>query len=69
MLEQDISRVLFPEPAYGGLRGNDHSSSLDVTTEVKRPTRELGRTTLNRSLIWSCSEWGLHSSRRHQRDW
>ena len=27
-------------------RDNDHSSSFDVTIEIKRPTRELGRTTL-----------------------
>ena len=70
MLEQAISRVLVPEvPTSVGLRDNDHSSSPDVTIGVKRPTRELGRTTLKCPLIWSCSRWGLPSSRRHQRDW
>ena len=68
MLEQDVSRILFPE-AFIRLRDNDHSSSLDVTIEVERPTRELGRTTLNRSPIWSFSWWGLPSSHRHRRDW
>jgi len=50
-------------------RDNGHSSSLDVAIEIKRPTRELGRTTLQRSPIWSCSRWGLPSTRCHQRDW
>jgi hypothetical protein len=68
MSEQAISRVLFPE-AVARLRDNDHSSSADVTIDVKRPTRELGRTTLKRSPIWSCSGRGLPSSRRHRRDW
>jgi len=66
--EKAISRVLFPERVTR-LRDNDHSSSLDVTVEIKRPTRELGRTTLSRSPIWFCSRWGLPSPRRHRRDW
>ena len=68
MPEQPISRVLFPEPVTW-IRDNDHSSSLDVTVKVERPTRELERTTLKRSPIRSCSGWGLPSSRRHRRDW
>jgi hypothetical protein len=43
MLEQAISRVLFPPYET---EDNDHSSSPGVTTGLKRPTRELGRTTL-----------------------
>ena len=66
--EKAISRVLFPE-GVTRLRDNDHSSSLDVTVEIKRPTRELGRTTLSRSPIWFCSRWGLPSPRRHRRAW
>jgi len=66
MSKQAISRVLFPE-AITRHRDNDHSSSLAVTREVKRPTRELGRTTLHCSPIWSCSGWGLHSLRRRRR--
>ena len=68
MSEQAVSRVLFPEEV-AHLRDNDHSSSLDVTVEVKRPTRELGRTALRRPPIWSCSWWGLPSSHRHRQDW
>jgi hypothetical protein len=43
MPEQAVSRVLFPPR---GAKDNDHSSSPGVTTGIKRPTRELGRTTL-----------------------
>jgi len=68
MSEQAVSRVLFPK-AVTRFWDNDHSSSLDVTIEIKRPTRELGRTTLKCSPIWSCSGWGLPSSRRHRRNW
>ena len=68
MLEQAISRVLSPLSSHP-LGGNDHSSSLNVTIEIKRPTRELERTTLKRSLIWSFSGWGLPSSCRHRQDW
>ena len=32
-------------------RNNDHSSSLAVADEIERPTRELGRTTLNVPLF------------------
>jgi hypothetical protein len=68
ILEQAISRVLFSRSSH--LFGNNgHSSSLNVTIEIKRPTRELERTTLKRSLIWSCSEWGLPSSCRRRQDW
>jgi len=44
MSEQAVSRVLFPE-AVTRFRDNGHSSSLDVAIEIKRPTREPGRTT------------------------
>ena len=51
MLEQAVSRVLFPAVPQRGLPDDDHSSSLDVTIEVEQSTRELERTTLNRSLF------------------
>ncbi len=38
-------------PLVGALPDDDHSSSLDVTVEVKQSTRELERTTLKRSLL------------------
>jgi len=66
--EQEISRVLFPE-GVALFRGDDHSSKLDVAVELERPTRELGRTTLQRPPIWSCSRRGLPSPRRHRRGW
>jgi len=51
MLKQAISRVLFPKAARGGLRDDDHSSSLDVAVKIERPTRGLGRTTLSLPLF------------------
>jgi len=48
MSEQAVSRVLFPPHRAGD---NDHSSSPGVTTGIKRPTRELGRTTLGAPLF------------------
>jgi len=68
MPEQEISRVLFPE-GVARLRGDDHSSNLGVAAEFKRPTRGLGRTTLERPPIWFCSRRGLPSPRRHRRGW
>ena len=51
MLEQAISRVLFPEVVQGTLRNDDHSSSLDVAVKIKRPTRGFRRTTLKLPLF------------------
>jgi hypothetical protein len=48
MPEQAISRVLFP---LREARDNDHSSSPCVATGIERPTRELGRTTLDAPLF------------------
>ena len=50
MSKQFISRVLFSERVTR-FRKNDHSSSLAVTDEIKRPTREHERTTLNVPLF------------------
>ena len=50
MSKQPISRVLFPSEITLW-RENDHSSSLDVTIEIKQPTRELERTTLSVPLF------------------
>ncbi len=44
MSKQSISRVLYLEKV-SHFRNNGHSSSLAVTGEVERPTRELERTT------------------------
>ena len=51
MLEQAISRVLFPEAMLGTVRNDDHSSSLDVTIKIERPTRGIRRTTLKLPLF------------------
>jgi hypothetical protein len=59
---------------------DDHSSGTYVTACLKRPNPEAsGEQPLSRSppsgrkweslSIWSCSGWGLPSSRRHHRDW
>jgi len=50
MSKQSISRVLFSE-RVARFRNNDHSSSLAVADEIKRPTRELERTTLDVPLF------------------
>ena len=50
MSKQSVSRVLFFERVTH-FRNNDHSSSLAVADEIKRPTRELERTTLNVPLF------------------
>jgi hypothetical protein len=48
MSEQAVSRVLFPPHRAGD---NDHSSSPGVANGIERPTRELGRTTLDAPLF------------------
>jgi len=50
MSKQSISRVLFFEKVTL-FRNNGHSSSLAVAGEIKRPTRELERTTHNVPLF------------------
>ena len=40
-----------PQDPHMGFWGNDHSSSPDVATRIKRPTREFGRTTLKLPLF------------------
>ncbi len=42
---------------------------MPVTRHLLRPTRELGRATLKRSPIWSCTGWGLPSFPGHPRNW
>jgi hypothetical protein len=51
MLEQAVSRVLFSEAMQGMVRNDDHSSSLDVTIKIKRPTRGFRRTTFKLPLF------------------
>ena len=42
---------------------------VPVARHLLRPTRELGRATLKRSPIWSCTGWGLPSFPGHPRNW
>jgi len=42
---------------------------MPVARHLLRPTRELGRATLKRSSIWSCTGWGLPSFPGHPRNW
>jgi len=42
---------------------------MAVTRHLLRLTRELGRATLGRSPIWSCTGWGLPSFPGHPRNW
>jgi len=74
---KSISRVLFRLHLADG---DDHSSRTYVTACLKRPNPEaLGEQPLSpfirsgtnweRLPIWSCSGWGLPSSRCHHRDW
>ncbi len=43
--EQPVSRILFPRPVTR-IRGDDHSSGMPIARHLTRPTRELGRATL-----------------------
>jgi hypothetical protein len=74
---RSISRVLFRLRLADG---DDHSSRTHVTACLQRPNPEaLGEQPLSpfirsgtneeRPPIWSCSGWGLPSSRCHHRDW
>jgi hypothetical protein len=42
---------------------------MPVARHLLRPTRELGRATLKRSSIWSCTGWGLPSFPGHPGNW
>ena len=42
---------------------------MPVARHLLRPTRELGRATLKRSPIWSCTGWGLPSFPGHPENW
>ena len=42
---------------------------MPVARHLLRPTRELGRATLKRSPIWSCTGWGLPSFPGHPGNW
>ena len=42
---------------------------MPVARHLLRPTRELGRATLERSPIWSCTGWGLPSFPGHPGNW
>ena len=64
--ENPISRVLYVATVSRQRHGT-HSSRIAVTDDLERPTRELGRTALERSPIWSCSGWGLPGRPRYRR--
>ncbi len=64
--EQTISRVLFPRKPRRAFTGNGHSAGTAVARRLVRPTREhkdgppSGEPEgSRRSLIWSCTGWGL----------
>ena len=42
---------------------------MPVARHLLRPTRELGRATLKRPPIWSCTGWGLPSFPGHPGNW
>jgi len=65
MLEQPISRVLslIQDQAMAFHLGRLlPGASSDLPGSI-------GRATLNRFPIWSCTGWGLPSSQCHHRDW
>ena len=66
--EQFISRVLFP-PRVTPWRATIIPLRVPVARHLMRPTRELGRATLERSSIWSCTGWGLPSFPGHPGNW
>ena len=66
--EQFISRILFLAQV------SHHQATIihlwmPVARHLLRPTRELGRATLYRPPIWSCTRWGLPSFPDHSRNW
>src|SRR5882672_7596120 len=54
--------------SVGFLRG-DHFSGTSVAGRLKQPTRESSEAGHLSSPIWSFSEWGLPSRRRHRPRW
>jgi len=66
--EQFISRILFL------IRITQDQVTIihlwmPVARHLLQPTRELGRATLGRSSIWSCTEWGLQSFPSRPGNW
>ena len=66
--EQPVSRILFPD------RVTPHRATIihlrmPVARHLLRPTRKLGRATLDRFPIWSCTGWGLPSFPGHPENW
>ena len=66
--EPAISRILFP-PIIAVQRATIIHLGTPVARRLMRPTRELGRATLERSPIRSCTGWGLPSFPGHPRNW
>jgi len=66
--EQPISRILFPIRVTPN-RATIIHLWMPVARHLLRPTRELGRATLKRSPIWSCTGWGLPSFPGHPENW
>ncbi len=66
--EQPISRILSPIRVTPN-RATIIHLWMPVARHLLRPTRELGRATLNSSPIWSCTGWGLPSFPGHPENW
>ncbi len=66
--KQPISRILFPIRVAANRAAVIHLRE-PVPRFLLRPTRELGRATLKRSPIWSCTGWGLQSFPGHPGNW
>ena len=63
-----ISRVLC-RPRLSHADGGNHPSRRSLAGRSSNLPEHIGRTTLERVHIWSCSGWGLPSFLRHRRNW
>jgi len=66
--QQPVSRILFPDPVTRN-RATIIHLWMPVARHLLRPTRKLGRATLKRFPIWSCTGWGLPSFPGHPGNW
>ena len=66
--EQVVSRILFPH-RVPPQRATIIHLRMPVARHLVQPTRGLGRATLKRPSIWSCTGWGLPSFPGHPGNW
>ncbi len=66
--QQPVSRILFPDRVTLN-RATIIHLWMPVARHLLRPTRKLGRATLKRFPIWSCTGWGLPSFPGHPGNW